>query len=117
MLANQTIVGTPLNLSLTTVDAKTGLEVVASVVDSHGTQVARVKLQDIGSGIYVDRSVQMPDVPFVVVQYLITNDDNYEIASERFDSVPKPSAPIKAIEGNIIKRQRANDHIIGEVMP
>lgn len=115
MPGNQTIVGQPIPLSLTTVDGKSGLEVHASVVDCFGKSHGNVKLQDLGSGVYVDRSILMPDVPFVIAQYVI-NDDRYEMPSERFDSIPKASEPVKFIEGRVTKRSPSGDYIAGEVI-
>jgi hypothetical protein len=111
---NQIMVGEILPLSLTTVDGKSGLEVYASVVDCFGKAQGNVKLEDLGSGIYVDRTLRMPDVPFVIAQYVI-NDEKYEMPSERFDSIPKPSEPAKFIEGRIAKRSKIEDYITGEV--
>lgn len=110
------MIGSLLPLSFTTVDANALLEVVASVVDCFGKQHGRVKMHHVGNGIYIDRSVQMPDVPFVVVQYFVTNSDLYEVASERFDSEPKPSEPVKFIDGHVVARKNTQEYINGEVI-
>ena len=114
MSGNQALIGSKLPLSLTTVDGKSGLEVHASVVDCFGKSHGTVKLQDLGSGIYADRSLEMPDVPFVIVQYVI-NSDEYEMPSERFDSIQKASEE-KFIDGRVTKSTKTSEYISGEVM-
>lgn len=110
------VVGAKLPLTLTLVDAEAGHDVVASVTDSFGKQHVRTKLIDVGSGVYVNNEVQMPDVPFVVVQYFVQDSDKYEVASERFDSIPKPMPPEKMIDGQVIKRAKVKDIISGDVI-
>lgn len=109
-------VGQPIPLSMTTVDNVAGLDVRASVVDCFGIGHGTVKLQEVNAGIYTDLSIKMPDVPFVVVQYFIQDNDLYGIPSERFDSAPKPSLPEKYVDGVVTNKRKLTNIVEGDVV-
>lgn len=112
--AGQVVVGELIPLTLQVVDGQAGLRVSCNVVDDLGKSIALVNLQDYGGGLYVDKSVQMPDARFVVAQYSVEG-DTYEVVSERFDSVPKTVEPEKFITGIVEGSKMNNDFIIGMV--
>lgn len=107
-------IGDSIPLSVQVWDKNADLDVKAKLTDNFGILLEIVPLVSYGEGLYMSQIVKMPDVKFVVAQYLIEPDD-YETTSETFFSIPKPSEPQKFIVGEVQSRIKSNEYTIGVV--
>jgi len=108
-------VGEALPLTCQLHDGAQNKSVQARVYDSIGILIKAVKLQHYDNGLYMNKSVQMPDDKFVVAQYEVLDSSDYARASELFKAIPKPSPEPKMILGEVIEKQKIDSIIIGEV--
>lgn len=104
--------GKSIPLSLQAVDGNPSMNIIATCIDNFGVVIAKVKMTHYENGLYLSNEVPMPDVKYVVAQY-DSGDDNYEITSDVFYTVPKPQTE-KFIVGEICKVEQ-NEFIIGTV--
>jgi len=109
------LVGEKIPLILQVHDGNENLKVEATLFDGFGKEFMRVELTPIRGGLYSNYTVDMPEVPLLVAQYLTDKPDDYEVAQDVFKAIPKPKAPEKMIVGEVVdKGTWESDVIIGE---
>lgn len=107
-------VGKSIPLVLQVFDKRSDLKVTAKLVDNFGIHIATKELTSFGDGLYMNQSIEMPDVKFIVAQYFVEPDD-YEVSSDQFFAIPKPSEPDKFIVGQVESRIKSNEYVIGVI--
>lgn len=107
-------VGKRVPLVLQVFDKRDDLTVKAKIIDNLGIELANIKLISYGGGLYMNQTFPMPDVRFIVAQYEIDSDD-YEVTSDQFEAIPKPSEPEKLIVGQVEKRLKYNEYVTGVI--
>ena len=110
----QVKVGDLIPLTLQVYDKRTDLTVTAKLVDNFGVLIAEKELASFGDGLYMSQTIQMPDVKFIIAQYFVTPDE-YEVSSDQFFAIPKPSEPEKLIVGEVQSRIKSNEYAIGVI--
>ena len=110
------LVGESIPLTCQLHDGNSTRDVRARVYDSLGLLISQVKLQHFEGGLYMSKSVTMPDDKFVVAQYEVIDSSDYVMASELFKAIPKPSPEPKHILGEVIAKIKNDSIIVGEVV-
>lgn len=105
------LVGTFIPLACQVDDGNDALTFDVVVKDFEGVLVGTSKLSSHGRGLYSSRGPLMPDVPYVLVQYIPSDLEKYTIEHERFDSIPKPREPEKHILGHVVKRLKSEIYL------
>lgn len=110
------LVGEKIPLILQVHDGNENLKVEATLFDGFGKEFMRVELTPIRGGLYSNYTVDMPEIPLLVAQYLTDKPADYEVVQDIFKAIPKPIKPAKMIIGEVIKKGLWDDEeiIIGE---
>jgi hypothetical protein len=110
-------VGKPIPLRVQLRDGRSGLKVVASLLDDVGKLLETARLFDAGAGLYFSNEIKMPDLPNVTAQIQVDgtdqNGDPYSKGIETFISKPKVKAPEKTISGELTQRVKLHQVIEG----
>lgn len=113
---SEILVGDKVPLFLQLVDREPGHKVECVVVNDLGKELDRMSMIDSGNGLYLGPDYKMPDVPYIIALYSVQDSDKYEDASDLFTSRPKAVQKEKHIEGQVTKRQKSNEMIMGMVI-
>lgn len=111
-------VGEKIPLTLQVYDGNPDLQVKCTLMDKYGAVFMNVKLDHISSGLYVNNSMEMPEMDFLIGQYLTNRPMDYEIAQDIFQGIPKVQMPEKYVVGEVIDTVELTEQdslIIGEV--
>lgn len=80
--------GAPVPIHLQLFDGNQNATVRAQVVKPTLETLIEVSLKHVGGGLYANNTVLMPDVPFLIVNYMVLENgkesENYERASDVF---------------------------------
>lgn len=101
-------VGDPIPLILQLFDGKDNYKPVAILFDDSGDQIAEIPLVHFGRGLYLDKSIPMPEgVRLIIAQYHVRDldgrpVDDYELVTDIFNAVQKQKAPEKRMIGQIV---------------
>jgi len=108
----------PLNLQL--YDGREDLKVIATVLSPNLETLEEVELLHLSNGMYVSRSVLMPDVSYLIANYVVYDGDNeseeYERSSDVFYSNPKRD-DIAGIVKPMFEEHTPtlNDYMVGQI--
>lgn len=111
-------VGKKIPLSLQVYDGNSQLEVNCVLIKNDGTIYFSDILTHSVDGLYLNNSIEMPDVDFLIAQYRTNKPLEYEIAQDIFQGIPKVQIPEKYILGEVIdtvELSEQDDFLIGEV--
>jgi hypothetical protein len=113
------IVGQKIPLSLQVYDGNGLLKVECRLIMPTGSEFLRAKLDHVGGGLYLNTSIEMPDEKYLIGQFLTDKPDDYEIAQDVFQGIPKVQPEEKYILGEVIdtvELSEQDDVLIGEVI-
>jgi len=82
---------------------------------SENKEYMRVKMQHLSAGLYVNNSVEMPNLGILAAQYFMNDEDSFS-SVDTYEPIPKPQEPEKMIVGEVISKTKSNDIIQGVVV-
>lgn len=114
-------VGGIVPLSLQLFDGRDDLKVVATVLDPDLRQVAEVELRHTANGLYITRQVLMPDVSYLIANYIVYDGDeeseDYERASDVFYAMQQPVDTVAAMRPLFDEYSpKKDDYLTGQVI-
>lgn len=110
----------PVPIHLQLYDGNNDAQVRAQVLKPTLETMIEVELQNVGNGMYMNNSVLMPDVPFLIANYVVFENgkesENYERASDVFYLNPQ-TEKIKEVVGTFFDAYmpEKNDYMVGIV--
>lgn len=108
----------PLNLQL--FDGREDLKVVATALNDSLQEIEQVELLHLKNGLYVNRSLLMPEVQYLIANYIVYDgnkeSEDYERSADVFYACQKQQ-DIDAIVRPIIEEHMPlkNDYMVGQV--
>jgi hypothetical protein len=110
----------PVPIHLQLYDNNNDAQVRAQVLKPTLETMIEVELQNVGNGMYMNNSVLMPDIPFLIVNYVVFENgkesENYARASDVFYLNPQ-TEKIKEVVGTFFDAYvpQKNDYLVGIV--